>query len=140
MTAFFDTSALMALVDQDYVFHAWSLDKFTELQELGPILINDVVYAEFSVAMATRSEVDQVINRLGLQRILRDDDALFDAGKRFHLYKDKGGPKMNVLADFFIGAAARSLEVPLVTSNPKDFRSFFSGLTIIHPKGEEIVG
>lgn len=140
MTAFFDTSAVIALADQGQIHHDWSLEQFTAFQALGPIIISDVVYAEVSVSYASRPAVDAVVAQFGFQRALRDDDALFAAGKRFHLYKDKDkGPKLNVLPDFFIGAAARSLNVPLVTANPKDFRRFFSGLQLVHPAGTENV-
>ncbi|MBA3880730.1 MAG: hypothetical protein C0500_13560 [Sphingobium sp.] len=140
MTTFFDTSVVMALADPDHANHAWSLNQFVECQAQGPILINDIVYAEFSAGMENREAVDAVVGRFGFERTLRDDTALFEAGQRYARYKDiNKGPKLNVLADFFIGAAAKVLGVPLVTANPKDFRRFFSGLIIVHPNGEEIV-
>ncbi|WP_159977813.1 MULTISPECIES: type II toxin-antitoxin system VapC family toxin [unclassified Novosphingobium] len=140
MTAFFDTSAVIALSDPQEPNHAWSMSEFTARQAEGPIVISDVIYAEVSVGMNAREDVDAIIQQFGLERAERDDGALFDAAKRFHKYKKKdGGPKLNVLPDFFIGAAARSLDIPLVTANPKDFRHFFSGLRIVHPNGEEVV-
>ena len=140
MTAFFDTSAVMALADTAHMNHAWSLGEFVQRQVLGPIFISDIVYAEFSAGMASREAVDAVLQRFGFERTRRDDTALFDAGQRYYAYKKaNNGPKMNVLPDFFIGATARSLNVPLVTANPKDFRSFFSGLVIVYPGGQEMV-
>jgi predicted nucleic acid-binding protein len=90
--------------------------------------------------MPDQPAVDAVVSRFGLQRALPNDAALFEAGQRFKRYRiEQGGQKTNVLADFFIGALARSLAIPLVTANPKDFRTFFTGLTIIHPGGSEVV-
>lgn len=140
MTAFFDTSALVALTNPQEPNHAWSMAEFTTRQADGPIVINDIVYAEVSVSMINQDAVDEIVRQFGLERALRDDAALFNAAKRFHKYKKAdAGPKLNVLPDFFIGAAARSLNIPLVTANPKDFRHFFSGLRIVHPDGEEVV-
>jgi predicted nucleic acid-binding protein len=140
MTAFFDSSAIIALVDPDHQNHEWALSQLMSQKEEGPIIINNIVYAEFSVAMPDQPAVDAVISRYGIERSMTDDTALFMAGKRYKLYKHKGsGPKLNVLPDFFVGADAVSLGIPLVTANPKDFRSFFSGLKIIHPGGEDIV-
>ena len=140
MTAFFDTSAVIALTNPEEPNHAWSVAEFTARQAEGPVIINDIVYAEVSVGMADKAAVDAIIQQFGLERAMPDDAALFSAAQRFHKYKKTdGGPKLNVLPDFFIGAAARSLEVPLVTANPKDFRHFFSGLRIVHPQGEEVV-
>jgi predicted nucleic acid-binding protein len=139
MTAFFDTSALVALINGSEPNHSWSLAEFTTLQTRGPIIISDIVYAELSAGMPTQADVDKIIARFGLERATRDDASLFDAGHRFKIYRNQKGPKTNVLADFFIGAAARSLGIPLVTANPKDFRKYFTGLTIIHPGGQETV-
>lgn len=140
MTAFFDTSAVIALANPLEPNHEWSFAEFTARQALGPIIINDVVYAEISVGMADQAAIDMLIQEFGIERASRDDSALFGAAKRFYKYKKSdGGPKLNVLPDFFIGAAARSLNIPLVTANPKDFRHFFSGLHIVHPSGEELV-
>ena len=140
MTAFFDTSAVIALADAAQLNHAWTLSEFTTHQAEGPIVINDIVYAELSAGMPDQQAVDEVVARFGLQRASRDDVALFDAGQCFKLYRSaRKGPKSNVLPDFFIGATARSLGVPLVTANPKDFRGYFSGLTIVHPGGREII-
>ena len=140
MTAFFDTSAVIALSDTTQVNHAWSLHEFVTRQAHGPIIISDIVYAEVSVGMPDRASVDAVVAKFGFERTARDDAALFHAGKRYYQYKHvNSGPKLNVLPDFFIGAAALSLDIPLVTANPKDFRKFFSGLMIVHPDGEDIV-
>jgi predicted nucleic acid-binding protein len=139
MTAFFDTSALIALINTSEKNHNWSLAEFTAHQALGPVVISDIVYAEFSAGMSNQAAVDQVIAQFGLQRASRDDASLFDAGQCFKLYRRKNGPKTNVLPDFFIGAAAKSLGIPLVTANPKDFRKYFTGLKIIHPGGQEVV-
>jgi predicted nucleic acid-binding protein len=139
MTAFFDTSAIVALADSEEPRHSWSLREFTTRQALGPIVINDVVYAEISAGMTSRDEVDKLILRFGFERAVRDDSALFSAGQRFKCYKTGPGNKTNVLPDYFIGATARSLGIPLVTANPKDFRRFFQGLIIVHPGGEETV-
>lgn len=140
MTAFFDTSAVMALVSPEHVNHSWSLAQFIQRQSSGPVFISDVVYAEFSAGMPDRRAVDTALQRFGFERTGRNDDALFDAGQRYYHYRRANkGPKTNVLADFFIGATARAMAVPLVTANPKDFRAFFSGLLIVHPNGEETV-
>jgi len=140
MTTFFDTSALIALLDPTEPNHAWSLAEFTNRKSAGPIVINDVVYAEMSAGMPSQDDVDAVVSRFGLQRAPSSDAALFMAGQRFKLYRSgRVRPKTNVLPDFFIGSAAHFLGVPLVTANPRDFRAFFTGLTIVHPKGVDVV-
>ena len=139
MTAFFDTSAIIALANPAEINHGWSLNELTNRQKDGPVVISDIVYAEVSAGMPDQASVDAIVSRFGFDRSLADDAALFDAGQRYKLYRKNKGQKTNVLPDFLIGAAARSMGAPLVTANPKDFRSFFSGLTIVHPGGQETV-
>lgn len=141
MTAFFDTSVVIALVNPAERNHSWSLAELTSRQKEGAAIISDVVYAEVAAGLPSQADLDAIIARFGFQRAERDDRALFNAGQRYKQYrKTKGSElKSNVLADFFIGAAAQALDVPIVTANPKDFRNFFSGLVIVHPSGQEVV-
>ena len=140
MTAFFDTSALIALANPAEPNHAWSRQEFEMRQQNGPVVINDIVYAEISAGYDAQDDVDLVLAQFGFERADSSDEALFNAGQRFKRYKDTdGGPKQNVLPDFFIGAAAQSLGIPLITANPRDFRKFFSGLEIVSPGGTEVV-
>ena len=48
-------------------------------------------------------------------------------------YRRSGGPKTNVLADFFIGAHASVLGVELVTRDTSRYRSYFPRLGLISP-------
>jgi predicted nucleic acid-binding protein len=140
MTAFFDTSALIALANPAEEHHNWSRQELENRQLGGPVVINDIVYAEISAGYDEQAQVDAIIEQFGFERAGFANEALFGAGQRFKKYKKQdGGPKHNVLPDFLIGAAARTLGVPLITANPKDFRHFFSGLEIVSPAGTEVV-
>jgi predicted nucleic acid-binding protein len=134
MTAFFDTCIVIALLSPAEKFHSWSSEQLLHFKSEGPILISDVVYAELAAAMPSHNDLDNALDPFGFERTTRNDAALFAAGKAFKVYKDVNkGPKANVLADFFIGALATELDVPLVTSNPKDFKKYFSHLNIVEP-------
>jgi len=139
MTTLFDTSAVIALVDSKNDHHKWSYKEYNSRKMIGPIVISDIVYSEISAGMKDKNAVDLIISQFGFQRGSLDDSALYAAGQRYALYRKTKGTKTNVLPDFFIGAYASTQKIPLVTANPKDFRNFFSGLTIVHPKGEETV-
>lgn len=132
MTAILDTSVLISALQPDHEFHSWSQEQIIVAKLEGPLLICDVAYSEFSVAMKTREETDQALSVLDLERPRASDRALFQAGKAFLAYKRRGGTKENVLPDYLIGAQAHDLKAKLITTNAKDF-SFFDGLEILHP-------
>jgi predicted nucleic acid-binding protein len=51
----------------------------------------------------------------------------------FQAYRRRGGTRSGVLPDFFIGAHAAVADLPLVTRDPRRYRSDFPGLLPICP-------
>ena len=135
MTTFFDTSALIAAINDDESHHDWSVLQLRKSKLRGPVIITDIVYCDFSISLPTQAQVDKVVLELALERFPRDDAALFRAGKAFKAYRDanRGKPKDRVLPDFMIGAAAEMSNAPLVTANPRHFKQWFPTLAIIEP-------
>lgn len=135
MTTFFDTNVLFSVLNDTEVHHIWSVAQLQLCQAQGPIVISDVVYAEFSVGMSTQADADEAVANLALDRFPRSDAALFRAGKAFKAYRDahRGKPKNRIIADFLIGAAAEVSGSPLVTTNARDFQTFFPSLKIVEP-------
>jgi predicted nucleic acid-binding protein len=125
---------LIGLIKPSDAWHAWADAQFPILKQQGPLLLADIVFAEWSIAMKDRQEVDTTIAALGLQRFRCSDDALYRAGQAFLEYKvsRKGGGK-RVLPDMIIGAIAEIENIPLVTANPEDFVSYFPTVQLIKP-------
>jgi len=67
----------------------------------GPVLINAIVYAEFSIGYTHIEDVDRVLAGAGLELIEIPRAALFLAGKVFQRYRAQGDSRTGVLADFF---------------------------------------
>jgi predicted nucleic acid-binding protein len=63
----------------------------------------------------------------------------FLAGKVFQRYRAQGGSRAGVLPDFFIGAHAAVAQLPLLTRDPRRYRTYFSGITLIAPDETELV-
>lgn len=99
----------------------------------GSPVINPVIYAEFS---GRYSSLDGVEDFLRLARIEVDEiprEALFLSGQAFLKYRRTGGTKTGVLPDFFIGAHAAVLGAPLLTRDPRPYRTYFPSLELITP-------
>jgi predicted nucleic acid-binding protein len=61
-------------------------------------------------------------------------EALFLAGKVFIKYKkENNGKKSSVLPDFFIGAHASILNIPLLTRDVARYKTYFPKLQLLHP-------
>ncbi|BCH24112.1 type II toxin-antitoxin system VapC family toxin [Mesorhizobium sp. L-8-3] len=134
MTTFFDTSALIALTKDTEEHHQWSREQFEAGKSRGPIVISPVVFSEYCVGMDSLEHVRQSLQSLGIESLTEDEAALFRASRAYIHYKTNNkGPKLSLLPDFLIGAAAETLGRPLVSTNERDFLKYFEGLHLIHP-------
>lgn len=133
MTTFVDTNVLVYLLDIASPHHSWSLKEFEKRKVVGPVILNDIVYAEFSIGMPDKKATDEAIRNLACERLRISDEALFRAGRAYKDYKSRGGTRLNVLPDFFIGAQAEVEGVPLLTGNSRDYLGYFPTIKLICP-------
>jgi len=128
-----DTNVLLDVATDDARWVRWSLHQLDAARIRGPVLINAVVYAEFSIGYVRIEEADRVLAGVGLDLIEIPRAALFLAGKVFRRYRAQRGSRTGVLPDFFIGAHAAVSQVPLLTRDPRPYRTYFAGITLIAP-------
>lgn len=128
-----DSNVLLDLVKDDPEWVEWSLARLEEAALKGPILINPVIYAELSVGYPTIEALDDFIDGTGVEVVEIAKDALFLAGKAFARYRRAGGAKAAILPDFFIGAQASIMGIPLLTRDDKRFRTYFPAVELIAP-------
>ncbi|WP_299615622.1 type II toxin-antitoxin system VapC family toxin [uncultured Tateyamaria sp.] len=131
---FVDTNVLLDVVTDDETFAEWSISQLEAAALQGDLLINDSVYAELSVGYRKKERLDAFIEAAGLRHEMMPRDALFLAGKAFSSYRRSKGTKQNVLPDFFIGAHATVLSVPLLTRDTRRYRTYFPSLELTCPE------
>lgn len=129
-----DTNVLLDLATNDAKWANWSLRQLDAAAIRGPVLINAVVYAEFSVGYIRIEDVGAILVGVGFQLAEIRRPALFLAAKAFQRYRAKGGTRSGVEPDFFIGAHTAVAELPLLTRDPWRFRTYFPGLTLTAPE------
>jgi predicted nucleic acid-binding protein len=128
-----DSNVLLDLVTDDPDWSDWSIAQLEAAALSGPVLINDVVYAEISIRYQRIEEVDDMLAQAGIDLAAIPRAALFLAGKVFHQYRRRGGRRSGVLPDFFIGAHASTVGCPLLTRDVGRYRSYFPRLDLIAP-------
>jgi predicted nucleic acid-binding protein len=137
VTTLVDTNVLLDIATSDPGWAPWSLQQLDAAAVRGPVLINAVVYAELSIGYARIEEIERVLTDAALQFAEIPRAALFLAGKVFQRYRAQGGSRTGVLPDLFIGAHAGVAHVPLLTRDPRRYRTYFSGIALIAPTGTE---
>jgi predicted nucleic acid-binding protein len=128
-----DTCVLVDVIDADPVWSAWSQQQLDVWSARGALIVNPVIYAELSMGFDTIEATDQLVERAGLDFRVIPRDALFLAGKAYALYRRRGGTRTGVLGDFFIGAHAAVLGVPVLTRDVARYASCFRGLELVTP-------
>ncbi|MGC0055675.1 type II toxin-antitoxin system VapC family toxin (plasmid) [Brucella pituitosa] len=128
-----DTNVLLDLVTDDPQWADWSIGQLETASLTGPLLINDVIYAELAVRYERIEDLDQFIETAGLQITSFPREALFLAGKVFTRYRRAGGSRTGVLPDFFIGAHAAVQKIPLLTRDVGRYRTYFPTVVLVTP-------
>lgn len=129
-----DTNVLLDVIAIDQRWFEWSLGQLARCAAAGPVLVNDIVYAEMSARMETQVGVEQALAGLHVQFERVPIDALFLAGKAYTRYRASGGVRTGVLPDFFIGAHAQVIACPLLTRDVRRYRSYFPAVELITPE------
>ncbi|SMH41428.1 type II toxin-antitoxin system VapC family toxin [Mesorhizobium australicum] len=131
---FVDTNVILDVATFDPNWAIWSLNQLELASASGPLLINEIVYAELSVGYTLIEELDDLVEKLELEMVQIPRSALFLAGKAYHKYRQSGGMRTGVLPDFFIGAHAAVLQIPVLTRDVARYRAYFPTVRLIAPQ------
>ena len=130
---FIDTNVLLDVVTNNDNWADWSIAQLEAASLNGPLLINDLAYAELSVRYDRVEGLEVFLEEAGLEMTPIRRAALFLAGKVFTQYRRAGGSRTGVLPDFFIGAHAAVSQLPLLTRDIGRYRTYFPTLSLITP-------
>ena len=128
-----DTNVLLDVLQDDPVWAEWSLDQLENASVVDRLAINDVIYAELSIAFARVEELEDVLEQTGLYVEPMPREALFLAAKAFIAYRRAAGSKQQLLPDFFVGAQAAVLGCPLLTRDARRYRTYFPTVQLVSP-------
>lgn len=128
-----DTNVLVDVLEDDPQWAVWSIAQLRAQSQLHALAINPVIYAELSLTFDSHDALDDALAGMEIQLTELPRPALFLAGKAFVRYRREGGPRQNVLADFFIGAHAAVVRWPLLTRDARRYRAYFPTVELITP-------
>lgn len=128
-----DSNVLIDVLDDDPLWKRRSASALATAGRAGPIVINQVVYAEVSVRYEDTDELDRDLPFNDFQREQLPWAAAFLAGKAFADYRRRGGHRRSPLPDFFIGAHAAVAGFQLLTRDASRYRAYFPTVKLIVP-------
>lgn len=129
-----DSNVLIDVFSGDPGWGGWSRDALRRAGADGPLVINEVIYAEVSARYSHVEELERDLPRDDFQREHTPWPAAFLAGRAFADYRRRGGDRRSPLPDFFIGAHAAIAGLRLLTRDPARYRTYFPTVELIAPE------
>jgi predicted nucleic acid-binding protein len=132
-----DSNVILDIVTKDLKWFPWSSETLTYYADHHILIINPIIYAEVSVGFERIEDVEAALPAEYFRRDQIPWEAAFLAGKCFVKYRRKGGKKKSPLPDFFIGAHATIMGMPLITRDAARYQTYYPKLRLISPQGKD---
>ena len=130
-----DTNILLDILVPNEQFYEASADALQEAAGKGSLVISDIVYAELCIHFETQRECDAFLesNEIRVQALIHE--AHFLASRAWRTYRQQGGKRTRILADFLIGAHAHKQATYLLSRDRGFYRKLFPSLDLHDPAG-----
>jgi predicted nucleic acid-binding protein len=138
MSVLVDSNVLMDIAYRHPVWMEWSQQTLASASASDELIINQIIFAEFSFRHASYEEVDMLLPPEDFRREDLPFMAAFAAARAFAVYRRAGGAKTRPLPDFFIGAHAAVCGHSIITRDPSGYRSYFPDVELITPETHPI--
>jgi predicted nucleic acid-binding protein len=128
-----DTNVLIDVLNNEPQWADWSIHQLRVQSKIHVLSINPIIYAELSCTFKKVEDLDEVLQVMELKFNQIPKPALFLAGKAFQSYRQQGGVKNSILADFFIGAHAAVSRLPVLTRDTQRYQTYFPTVKLVSP-------
>lgn len=128
-----DSNVVIELLRESSDMSAKVVDAYARLSVQYDPIINPVIFAETAMGSPTLESFEDRISELELTVVPFDNRDAFRASHAFLAYRQNRGPRTTILPDFLIGAQAAVRGWPILTCDPKRFKSYFPEVEIINP-------
>jgi predicted nucleic acid-binding protein len=129
-----DSSVLLDMLTDDPKFAPASSRALAQVMAEGDVVVCAAVVAEVQTMLETSETVLDALIEYGIRYSPTHEAAAVRAGHMQRRFRDRGGRRERVVADFLIGAHALLQCKALVTRDAGFFRDYFKGLKLIVPK------
>lgn len=131
-----DSNVLLDVLTADPAFGPASREALRSCRTGGSLVACEVVWAEVSAAFPEIARFVVAMDRLGIRFVPLHGDAAVGSGAGWRQYREQGGSRERVVADFLVGVHAAHQADRLLTRDRGFFRRYFDDLTVLDPSRE----
>ena len=128
-----DTNIIIDLREEDSQWFDWSVNAMAHAVD-GRRTTSAIVLGELLSRGAGEAEIGTQLAVFEIETVPFSVSAALRAGQAYHAYRRAGGTRDRLLGDFLIGAYAVDAGEPLLTRDPRRYRTYFPELTLITPE------
>jgi len=128
-----DTNILLDILVPNEDFYDVSANLLEEAAAEGSLVVSDIVYAELCIHFETQRESDAFLESVEIRVQALSREAHFLAGRAWRTYRQQGGKRNRILADFLIGAHAQKQATRLLSRDRGFYRKLFPSLELRDP-------
>jgi len=128
-----DTNILLDILVPNENFYEASATALQEAAAEGSLVVCDIVYAELCIHFETQRESDAFLESIEIRLQSLTREAHFLAGRAWRTYRQQGGKRTRILADFLIGAHAQKQATRLLSRDRGSYRKLFPSLDVRDP-------
>jgi predicted nucleic acid-binding protein len=131
-----DTSVLLDVFGADATFGPGSSAALRTALDEGGLVACEVVWAETAASFPAAADAQGALTQLRIDFSPLDERASLAAGASWRGYRQAGGTRERVVADFLIGAHAMLHADRLLTRDRGFYRRYFTTLPIVDPSAQ----
>jgi predicted nucleic acid-binding protein len=128
-----DSSVLLDVISNDEKFAESSAAALSAAAEIDDVIICDAVMAEICAYTNPMESALAAMAEFGIRFVPVNEQAAMRAGVMYRRFRERGGGRERLVADFLIGSHAMMQAGTLITRDSGFHRDYFKGLKIINP-------